>query len=73
MPESFEHKHNKTSGDAMFMNTAFLINSGRETELDHIMNDLGIHYDGRCDFIYATPLPIFNFVDLTIFPEKWEL
>lgn len=69
----FEFKNNKTNSDAMFMNTAFLINSGRETELDHIMNDLGIHYDGRCDFVYAAPLPIFNFVDLKIFPEKWEL
>lgn len=69
----FEFKNNKTSSDAMFMNTAFLINSGRETELDHIMNDLGTHYDGRCDFIYSAPLPIFNFVDLKIFPEKWEL
>lgn len=69
----FEIKHNKTSGDAMFMNTAFLVNSGREVELDHIMVDLGAKYDDRSDFVYTTPLPIFNFIDLKIFPEKWEL
>jgi hypothetical protein len=69
----FEFKHNKTSGDAMFMNAAFLVNSGREIEFDNIMLDLGAKYQGRCDFIYTAPLPIFNFVDLKIFPEKWEL
>jgi hypothetical protein len=69
----FEYKHNKTSSDAMFMNTAFLVNSGREIEFDNIMTALGITYEGRCDFVYTAPLPIFNFIDLKIFPEKWEL
>ncbi len=69
----FEYKQNKTSGDAMFMNTAFLVNSGREVEFDNIMSDLGIKYQDRCDFIYTTPLPIFNFINLKIFPERWEL
>ncbi|MCX6280244.1 MAG: GvpL/GvpF family gas vesicle protein [Bacteroidetes bacterium] len=69
----FEYKHNKTSSDAMFMNTAFLVNSGREVEFDNIMTDLGVKYQFRCDFVYTAPLPIFNFIDLKIFPEKWEL
>ncbi|MDZ4204666.1 MAG: GvpL/GvpF family gas vesicle protein [Bacteroidales bacterium] len=69
----FEYKHNKTSGDAMFMNTAFLVNSGREVEFDHIMADLGSKYEDRSDFVYTAQLPIFNFIDLKIFPEKWEL
>ncbi len=69
----FEFKLNKTSGDAMFMNTAFLVNSGREIEFDNIMADLGAKYQDRSDFIYTAPLPIFNFIDLKIFPEKWEL
>ena len=69
----FEYKHNKTSNDAMFMNTAFLVNSGREVEFDNIMADLGEKYKDRSDFIYTAPLPIFNFIDLKIFPEKWEL
>lgn len=69
----FEFKFNKTNSDAMFMNTAFLVNSGREVEFDHIMADLGNKYENRCDFVYTAPLPIFNFIDLKIFPEKWEL
>jgi hypothetical protein len=68
----FEYKRNKTSGDSMFFNTAFLINSGREKEIDNIMADLGEKYKDRIDFSYTSPLPIFNFIDLKIFPEKWE-
>jgi len=68
----FEYKQNKTNGDAMFMNTAFLINSGREKEFDNIMTNLGNMYQDRIDFNYTSPLPIFNFIDLKIFPEKWE-
>ena len=69
----FEYKLNKTCSDNMFMNTAFLINSGREVEFDNIMTEIGARYHDRGDFIYTAPLPIFNFVDLKIFPEKWEL
>ncbi len=68
----FEYKHNRISRDAMFMNTAFLVNSGREVEFDNIMTDLGQKYQDDCDFVYTFPLPIFNFIDLKIFPEKWE-
>ncbi len=69
----FEYKLNKTTGDAMFMNTAFLMNSGREVEFDNIMAEIGAKYQYRSDFVYTAPLPIFNFIDLKIFPEKWEL
>ncbi|MCX6233324.1 MAG: GvpL/GvpF family gas vesicle protein [Bacteroidetes bacterium] len=69
----FEFKHNKKSNDAMFMNTAFLVNSAREVEFDNIMADIGARYQDRSDFVYTAPLPIFNFIDLKIFPEKWEL
>lgn len=69
----FDFKDNKTSTDEMFMNTAFLVNSGREIEFDNIMADLGIKYKDECDFVYSFPLPIFNFINLKIFPEKWEL
>jgi hypothetical protein len=69
----FEYKLNKTNGEAMFMNTAFLVNSGREVEFDNIMTNLGKSYEERSDFVYSAQLPIFNFIDLKIFPEKWEL
>ncbi len=69
----FEYKHNKLTGDSMFINTAFLVNSGREIEFDNIMADIGAKYHDRSDFVYTAPLPIFNFIDLKIFPEKWEM
>jgi hypothetical protein len=69
----FEYKQNKTTGDAMFFNTAFLINSGREKEIDNIIADLDKKYQDHIDFSYTSPLPIFNFIDLKIFPEKWEV
>lgn len=69
----FEYKHNKLSSETMFMNTAFLINKGRELEIDNIMNNLGEKYQDRSDFVYTGPLPIFNFIDLRILPERWEI
>jgi hypothetical protein len=68
----FDHKENKITGDDMFFNTAFLINSGREKEIDNIITDLNDEYNNTIDFTYTSPLPIFNFIDLKIFPEKWE-
>ncbi len=69
----FEYRQNKITGDAMFFNTAFLINSGREKEIDDIIADLDEKYNNSIDFTYTSPLPIFNFIELKIFPEKWEI
>ncbi len=68
----FEYKENKTTGDTMFFNMAFLINSGREKEIDNIISDLDQKFQDHIDFSYTSPLPIFNFIDLKIFPERWE-
>ncbi|MGK0236294.1 MAG: tRNA A37 methylthiotransferase MiaB, partial [Psychroserpens sp.] len=69
---TFDYRQNKITSDAIFFNTAFLINSGREKEIDNIMSDIGEEYKDRIDFSYTGPMPIFNFIDLKIFPEKWE-
>ncbi len=69
---SFQYKLNKTIGDEMFMNAAFLIDRGREKEFDNIMGDLGDEYQGRLKFAYSGPLPVFNFVNIVIYPEEWE-
>ncbi|MCX6157397.1 MAG: GvpL/GvpF family gas vesicle protein [Ignavibacteriota bacterium] len=68
-----EFRQNKTSTDSMFMNTAFLVNSGREVEIDNIMSDIGTQFKNRYDFVYTFPLPVFNFVNLVIIPETWEM
>lgn len=69
---AFEYKLNQTIGDEMFINAAFLVDRGREKEFDHIIEDLSDQYQGRIILKYSGPLPVFNFVNLTIYPEEWE-
>jgi hypothetical protein len=68
----FDCKLNKTISDNMFMNAAFLVDKGREKEFDNIMDDLDDKYKARIKFIYTGPLPVFNFVNIVIYPEEWE-
>jgi len=67
-----DHRLNKTISDEMFMNAAFLVDKGREKEFDNIMDDLSEEYEDRIKFMYAGPLPVFNFVNITIYPGEWE-
>lgn len=69
---SVEYKLNKTITEDMFMNGAFLVDKGREKEFDNIMDELSKKYEDRIKFNYAGPLPVFNFVNITIYPEEWE-
>ena len=69
---AFDCKLNKTIGDEMFMNAAFLVDKGREKEFDNIMDDLGEEHKDRMKFMYTGPLPVFNFVNIVIYPEEWE-
>jgi len=69
---AFDHKLNKTVGDEMFVNAAFLVDKGREKEFDNIMDDLGEEHKERVKFMYTGPLPVFNFVNIVIYPEEWE-
>jgi len=69
---AYEYKLNDTVGDGMFMNAAFLVDKGREKEFDNIMDDLSDEYGDRIKFMYAGPLPVFNFVNIVIYPEEWE-
>jgi len=69
---AFEYKLNKTVGDEMFINAAFLVDKGREIEFDNIMDDLSEEYTERIKFVYTGPLPVFNFVNIVIYPEEWE-
>lgn len=69
---AFDYKLNKTVRDEMFMNVAFLVDKGREKEFDNMMDDLSEGYKNRIKFLYTGPLPVFNFVNITIYPEEWE-
>ena len=67
------YKVNKTSGEKMFLNAAFLVDSGREREFDNIIDDLNDEYSGAVNFIYAGQFPPYNFVDIIIYPKNWEV
>ncbi|MBI5417087.1 GvpL/GvpF family gas vesicle protein [Candidatus Poribacteria bacterium] len=69
---ALDYKLNPTMGDNMFINAAFLVDKGREKEFDNIVDDLNEEYSDRTKFKYVGPLPIFNFVNITIYPEEWE-
>lgn len=69
---AFDHKINKAIGDEMFINAAFLVSKGREKEFDDIVDDLSDRHQSRVKFMYAGPLPVFNFVNIVIYPEEWE-
>ncbi|PIQ93588.1 MAG: gas vesicle synthesis GvpLGvpF [Nitrospirae bacterium CG_4_10_14_0_8_um_filter_41_23] len=69
---AIEYKLNKTIGDEMFMNGVFLVDKGKEKEFDNIMDDLGNKCRDRIKFMYTGPFPVFNFVNIVIYPEEWE-
>jgi len=69
---AFEYKLNKIIGDKMFMNAAFLVDKGWEKEFDNIIEDLSEKYRDRVKFMYAGPMPVFNFVNIVVYPEEWE-
>jgi len=69
---AYEFVMNKILGDEMFMNAAFLVGRGREKEFDNLMDDLSEEGGQRMRFLYSGPLPVFNFVNLVIYPEEWE-
>lgn len=69
---AFDYKYNKTVGGEMFMNAAFLVDKGREKEFDNIMEELTDRHQSRIKLCYAGPLPVFNFVNVAIYPEEWE-
>ncbi len=69
---TYDYKLNRTIGDSMFINAAFLVGKGHEKEFDNIINDISDELEDRVKFSYAGPLPLFNFVNVTIYPEEWE-
>lgn len=69
---AIEYKLNNTTGDEMFINSAFLVDKGREKEFDNIMDELSEKYKDKVKFIYTGPMPVFNFVNIVIYPEEWE-
>jgi len=67
---SIDHRVNKTYGDPLLLNAAFLIDRAREKEFDDRVEELAVKYDGRIQFKSIGPAPPYNFVNLTLHVEE---
>ena len=65
-PLSVEIVENKTYGDKMIINGAFLVMKKQEPEFDIIVNKLDKEYGSIVKFKYVACIPPFNFVNLEI-------
>ena len=67
---SVEYRLNRTVGDKMLLNGAFLVDRGREKEFDDLMERLDLQYRERIKFAYVGPVAPYNFVNITLHPEE---
>ena len=65
-----DYRVNKTVGDRMILNAAFLVDRGRERDFDDLMERVDNLYNGRIKFAYVGPVAPYNFVNLTLRPEE---
>ncbi len=66
---SADVRTNKTFGDNMFLNAAFLVDRDWEKEFDDRIEELRVKYADRMKLSYVGPAPPFNFVNIVI---HWE-
>ncbi len=57
---------NKTIGDKMIMNSAFLIEREREPDFERSVQEAAAKYDGTLSFKYSGPWPPYNFVQIRL-------
>lgn len=62
----YELRRNKTFGDNMIMNSAFLVDKARTKAFDNLIEKLISTYNNRTRFKYVGPIPPCNFVELVI-------
>jgi len=65
-----EVRLNKTSGDEMFVNAAFLVDRGREKEFDNLIDEVDKRHHKRTLLKYTGPLPTYNFVNVILSPPQ---
>lgn len=65
-PLAVETKRNKTLGDAMVLNAAFLVEKARQQAFDRAVERLDQQYGARLHSKYVGPVPPFNFVEIVI-------
>jgi len=67
-PKCVDLRTNKTVGDNMMLNCAFLVDKAHEIEFDDFIESLNQKYKDRLKFKYVGPIAPFNFAELVI---KW--
>ncbi|MBI4607571.1 MAG: GvpL/GvpF family gas vesicle protein [Candidatus Rokubacteria bacterium] len=67
---SVDWRLNRTIGDKMLFNAAFLVDRAREKEFDDLMERLDLRYRARIKFAYVGPVPPYNFVNITLRPDE---
>ncbi len=65
-PSTFDVRLNRTYGDDMIMNAAFLVDRFREREFDARMEQLSAQYADTIEFKYVGPVPPYSFVNIVI-------
>jgi hypothetical protein len=68
--DAADYRVNKTAGDRMILNAAFLVDRGRERDFDDLIERLDTLYNARIKFTYVGPVAPYNFVNLTLRPEE---
>jgi hypothetical protein len=64
---------NKTIGDKMIMNAAFLVEREHEGDFDQKMKEIAARYEGKLSFKYSGPWPPYNnFVHIRLKLERGE-
>lgn len=63
---SVDFRTNKTFGDKMVMNAAFLVDKVQEKQFDEEIDKLEARYGGRIKFKYVGPVPPCNFVEIVV-------
>ncbi len=66
---SCDSRSNKTFGDSMIVNSAFLVEETRIAEFDARVNELSERFGEGIKFKYVGPVPPSNFVEVVI---RWE-
>jgi hypothetical protein len=70
-PLALEVKTNKTYGEQMILNAAFLVDGKMERAFDEKVQELADKYGEKVRFKYVGLLPPFNFVNLVIMTDEY--
>lgn len=68
-PLAVDLRLNRTYGDDMIVNAAFLVDRSREREFDLRLGELTAQYAHAIDFKYVGPVPPYSFVNIVIREE----